>query len=148
MSVRRANAWVWDSIVREGLVWFWDMDGQPCSMRTWADLMNKPERILRQTVFADHEVVTAWLGVNEGTPLPPGEEPNCNFGVLVKIGGEVSSETFYPTAEAALAAHNALFPTARDVYRGEMRKLQQPDENLKDENLRFSNPGGGGEWTS
>lgn len=65
-------------------------------------------------------VTTAWLGINDGQPLPEGEVPQRNWGTLV--GAE---EIFAATREQARADH-------RSQWRRLMQQLV-PAEELQDE---------------
>lgn len=89
-----------DDVVVGGQVWYWDHEGQPCSLRTWAREFEAPRRFRLETVVGSQKVVTAYLGVNDGFPLPAGETPTAIYGTLVG-----RSEYFSPSREAATAMH-------------------------------------------
>lgn len=94
---------IWNDVERDGLVWFWDPDGQPISLRQWVDLFTRVEELgLRwETKLPDGTFVrTAWLGTNDGHPLPRGVAPQANWGTLI-----VDREIFAQTREQARRDH-------------------------------------------
>lgn len=69
------------AVVRDGMHWYWDHDAQPCSLDQWMREFDNRFRI--ETVVGGTKVISAYLGMNDGMPLPVGEEPMAVFGTLV-----------------------------------------------------------------
>jgi hypothetical protein len=92
----------WDDTERDGLVWFWGYDGEPISLREWTTLFGREDRFLARTDTPGGLVVTAYLGTNDGEPLPPGEKPWAIFGTYA--WGQ-DDETTSATREDAYAIH-------------------------------------------
>lgn len=89
-----------DQVLSGGYAWYWDHDGQPCSLRTWVAEMERPDRFRLETVIGTRKVITAYLGTNDGMPLPAGEAPTSIYGTLAG-----RTEYFSPTREAATVMH-------------------------------------------
>lgn len=97
------------AVIRGGKHWYWDHDSQPCSLDRWVQEFDNRMRI--ETLVGDTWVVTAYLGMNDGNPLPPGEEPEAVFGTLVGRHRELLS----PTREHAVATHHAEVARLREA---------------------------------
>lgn len=100
-----------DEVVRDGVVWYWGMDNQPISLLDWAVLSSSEEKILARTQVGTATVVTAWLGMNDGVPLPEGQAPTRNFGTHVMNS---VTEIFSGTRQEALETHERVVEQIRE----------------------------------
>ena len=94
----------------DDLILFWDRQGQPITdVLRWGELYEDPEyRFLRRTPVGNGEVITAWLGIDQGY----GEEgPPLIFGTIVSVSGVGfldNSEVLAATEEDALRHHDEM----------------------------------------
>jgi hypothetical protein len=91
----------------DGSAMFLDRQGQPLSIRRFGELFSDPAyKILERTAVANVQVVTAWLGTNQGDAY---DDPPLIFGTIVFLGTgfDDSSERFAATEAEALANHAA-----------------------------------------
>jgi hypothetical protein len=89
-----------------GVPLFYDRAGQPMTLREYAEKFSDlGYRILAQDTAGGVEVITAWLGIDQGSGL--GEEPLLMFGTLVKDPGDPDgrSEYFSASESEARATH-------------------------------------------
>ena len=92
-----------------GQAMHFDRDGQPLTLRRFGELFGDPAyKILRTSKVAGRSVITAWLGVDQGSLFDPG--PPLIFGTIVKQDGEFldGSERCEATEAEALANHDAV----------------------------------------
>jgi hypothetical protein len=86
---------------------FLDRQGQVVSIRRFGELFSDPAyKILDRTDVADLQVVTAWMGTNQGDHY---NDPPLIFGTIVftPSGFDDATEHFAATETQALANHAA-----------------------------------------
>lgn len=93
--------------VEEGSL-FWDREGKPLGIGEFGKLKGDKEyAILARSAAGDTEVITAWLGTDQGNHwIDPLEEPLI-FGTIELRGGEYFNEEFSASEEEAMRRHEA-----------------------------------------
>ena len=85
---------------------FYDKDGLPISMQTWASLLESDYKIVKQEVCANGNwVSTMWLGLNHSFDT----KSLRIFETMVfktKDSSDILETYRYPTLRAAIAGHN------------------------------------------
>lgn len=95
---------------------FFDRSGRRVALERWMELRADPAyRFLRRTAVADGvEVITAWLGTDQGDGL--GGEP-LTFGTVTyrAATGRFTGERFAATEDQALADHDEQVAREREA---------------------------------
>jgi hypothetical protein len=92
---------------------YYDMDGQPISLREWAQLCSAPEKMLGDFMIGPARVTTVYLGLNDD-PLDPG--PPRIFGTLLRMDGAARHEVMSVTKEEALKIHASFVSLMTQAY--------------------------------
>lgn len=81
---------------------YYDIDGSPIDMMTWARKGSSPEKIISKTVKGDVVVSTVWLGIDHNFGLGG---PPIIFETMI-FGGPFDQEQWrYSTLEQAQVGH-------------------------------------------
>ena len=90
---------VWES---NGKPLFRDRAGRPITLRTWSELrLETSYRTVERTTVGAHEVITAWLGTDQGCSLD--DTPPLIFGTIAR---NVKEETFDDRSERFAATES------------------------------------------
>lgn len=93
---------------------FFNADGAAISMHEWSLLFSDADyKVLERTQVDDTEVITVWMGTDQGDSLGPvDQEPPLIFGTIGYLAATKTYldhlETFAATAAQARANHGAL----------------------------------------
>ena len=90
---------------------FYDQDGNPIDLRTFAELAESHQRVVAYSLVGDVEVLTVWLGVNHNFI---GIGPPIIFETKIFGGEHHLRMARYATKEGARAGHDLVVKALRD----------------------------------